>query len=381
MDNPFFNDISSDDSDYEIEIEKPKKKTGKKIVVGKNTNMSLKIVDSDEEVNGIFPVAPLQMSTQTLNEPWIEKYRPISVDDLVLDPITLNKIRKIISDKVMPNIIITGVPGIGKTTTILCIAKNLLGKYFDQNVLELNASDERGVKTVQECIEYFCKKKMDSDDIKHKIVLLDEADNMTNKAQQSISNLMEKYHTTTRFAYTCNNSFDIIEAIQSRCIIFRYTRLQDQQVVDKLEKICKLEKVTYTKDGLNAIALTAQGDLRQAINNLQLTFNGYKIVKPENVYKLCDKPHPITIQNILVACSKKDLRTALQYLNSLRHAGYSSSDISISILNTIKNIDDNIISKDLKIKYMKELSYTCLVISKGINTPLQLTGAIVALCK
>ena len=110
----------------------------------------------------------------------------------------------------MPNIIITGIPGIGKTTTILCIAKNLIRKYFEEGVLELNASDVRGVKTVQETIEYFCKKKLQIDEnfANHKIVLLDEADNMTKKAQQSINNLMEQYQDTTRFAFTCNNSSD-----------------------------------------------------------------------------------------------------------------------------------------------------------------------------
>lgn len=121
----------------------------------------------------------------TFNKPWIEKYRPKEVEDLVLEDGTLNKIKKIINDKDMPNIIITGSPGIGKTTTILCIAKKLLGRHFKEGVLELNASDDRGVKTVNESIEYFCKKKLDISDkySRHKIILLDEADNMTKKAQ------------------------------------------------------------------------------------------------------------------------------------------------------------------------------------------------------
>ena len=374
-----------------------KKRGPKKRIIKRSINTSLKLNDSDIETNSdddmIFCFNEIKIDnkkkkvninkTSTLNTPWIEKYRPYSVNDLVLDVGTLNKIKKIIDDKNMPNIIITGIPGIGKTTTILCIAKNLLGKYFNQGVLELNASDERGVKTVQESIEYFCKKKMEinGDYAKHKIVLLDEADNMTKKAQQSINNLMEQYHTTTRFAFTCNNSSDIIEAIQSRCIIFRYCRLSNEQVTERLKKICLIEKIPYTNDGLNAIVTTAQGDLRQAINNLQLTFNGYTNINPINVYKLCDKPHPLIIQNIMIACSKKDLKTALKYLNELRNGGYSSSDISISMINTIKFMDDKLIDNSLKIKYMEEISKACLIISRGINTPLQLTGCISALCK
>lgn len=391
-------EIDEDESKQEVIY---KKRGPKRKMIRKNTNVTFKLdysdiefdSDDDDIMNDIVNdksehiISPEKKIIQsdkrsTLNTPWIEKYRPIKVEDLVLDNSTQNKIKKIVQDKIMPNIIITGVPGIGKTTTILCIAKNLLGKYFKEGVLELNASDERGVKTVQESIEYFCKKKLDIDNefSKHKIILLDEADNMTTKAQQAINNLMEQYHETTRFAFTCNNSSEIIEAIQSRCIIFRYCRLNHDQITNRLKIICQLEKVQYTEEGLNAIVTTAQGDLRQAINNLQLTYNGYIEIIPENVYRLCDKPHPLIIQSIFIACSKKDIVTALKYLTDLGNKGYSSSDISLSMLNTLKNISVNIINEKTKIMYMEEISKTCLIISKGINTPLQLTGCIAALC-
>ena len=159
--------------------------------------------------------------------PWIEKYRPKTLDDLIVDEITLTKLRSIIERSDMPNIIITGMPGIGKTTTILCLAHSLLGKYYKDAVLELNASDDRGIKTVQNTINSFCKKKMQiaKNVRKHKIILLDEADNMTEKAQKLIGNLMEKYGETTRFAFTCNTSNDINETIQTKCIILRYKRI------------------------------------------------------------------------------------------------------------------------------------------------------------
>ncbi|QKF93859.1 replication factor C small subunit [Fadolivirus algeromassiliense] len=366
----------------------PKKRTIKRIPI---TSFTLENSDTESDTEDKHEIFQSQKQTiyytetnrNTLNTPWIEKYRPVNVNDLVLEQNTLNKIKKYINDKNMPNIIITGSPGIGKTTTILCIAKNLLGKYFDQMVLELNASDDRGIKTVQESIEYFCKKKINIEDgyAQHKIILLDEADHLTKKAQQSINNLMEQYHETTRFAFTCNNSPEIIEAIQSRCTIFRYSRLTNEQMNIRLKKICEIEKVKYSEDGLNAIVTTAQGDLRQAINILQITHNGYIDVIPENVYKLCDKPHPLIITNIIISCSKKDIKTALRYLDDLRNKGYSSSDISLSMVSTIKNIDKDIINEAIKIKYMNEISKSCLVISKGMNTPLQLTGCIASLCR
>ena len=215
---------------------------------------------------------------------------------------------------------------------------------------------------------------------KHKIVLLDEADNMTKKAQQLVNNLMETYHDTTRFAFTCNNSSDIIEAIQSRCIIFRYKRLGKEHMMERLKIICELEKAEYTMKGLEAIIITSQGDMRKAINHLQLTNNGYGKIIPDNVYKLCDKPHPMVIKDIFVSCYNNNLKDALRYLEILRDGGYSSSDISSSMVNTLKSSNIKEIDEVTKIKYMSEIGRASLIIRKGVDTPLQLTGCIAKLC-
>ncbi len=321
------------------------------------------------------------------NIPWTEKYRPTNVDDLVIDKNTYNKIKQIIKEKDMPNIIITGVPGTGKTTTILCIALQILGKYVKEAVLELNASDDRGIKTVQESIVNFCKKKlnMDDDDVskyaRHKIILLDEADNMTSKAQQLINTLMTRYHDTTRFAYTCNNSSDIIEAIQSRCIIFRYRRLSSEQVIGRLKYICEQEgNVIYTKKALEAIVTISNGDMRQAINCLATTHNGYGKVSVSNVYKLYDKPPPIVIENIFISCKNKDLKTAISSITQLLEKGYSGADITMSMLNTLKMAKLDELDEKTKIKFSKEISDTCLAINRGVRTNLQITGCIAKLC-
>ncbi|ARF10038.1 replication factor C small subunit [Indivirus ILV1] len=381
---------TNSESDKSLSNNKNKKRGPKKKQIQMKHKISLQLNDSDIESSPEYNyfdsidnnINQKDDNKQSMNKPWIEKYRPIDIDELVLDNGTLSKIKKIIEDKNMPNIIITGSPGIGKTTTILCIAKKLLGKYYRQGVLELNASDDRGVKTVQESIEYFCKKKLETSDkyAKHKIVLLDEADNMTKKAQQSINNLMQEYNNT-RFAFTCNNSSQIIEAIQSRCIIFRYCRLSNDQLKLRLEHICKMENIPYSEEGLNIIITTSQGDLRQAINNLQLTFNGYINITPDNVYKLCDKPHPLVIQNIFEACHKKDFKVALNHLNSLYKKGYSSSDIAFTMMYTLKTINNKIIDEKTKISFLEEIGKTSLIISQGMNTPLQLSGTIAFLCK
>jgi replication factor C subunit 2/4 len=317
--------------------------------------------------------------------PWIEKYRPKTINELIVDEGTYSKVKKIIQEKNMPNIIITGIPGTGKTSTILCIARSLLGRYIRQGVLELNASDDRGIKASDTIIN-FCKKKFQINKEErtyadHKIVMLDEADNMTNKAQQMINNLMEKYNSTTRFAFTCNNSTKIIEAIQSRCIIFRYKRLSISQVKNRVVDICKIENVHYDSSGIDALVTTADGDMRQALNNLQLTYSGFGKINVDNVYKICEKPHPLIIKKIFISCDTKNLKEALQNLFLLSQKGYSCSDISMGMLNVLKNSKFDEIDLETRIKFYEETGKTAFRISKGLNSMIQLTGFLASLCK
>ena len=160
--------------------------------------------------------------------------------------------------------------GVGKTTTILCLARHLLGPAFKEAVLELNASNERGIDVVRNRIKMFAQQKVTLPRGRHKIVILDEADAMTEAAQQALRRTMEIYSNTTRFALAANSSEKIIEPIQSRCAMLRYSRLTNPQVLAKLLDVCDKENVSYTEDGLEAIVFTAQGDMRQALNNLQV---------------------------------------------------------------------------------------------------------------
>ncbi len=318
--------------------------------------------------------------------PWIEKYRPKKLDDIILDEHTMNKIKQIQKAKNMRNLIITGVPGIGKTTTIQCIAKELLGKHYENGTIELNASDDRGIKAIQDTIINFCKKKLDlnKDDeqeyASHKIIILDEADNMTIKAQHLINTLMGDYDKTTRFAFTCNNSSDIIEAIQSRCIIFRYSRLSNKQVVDRLEQICKIEKVIYTRIALNNIAIISQGDMRNAVNILQLVNTAYGEISVANIESICDKPRPQIIKEFFKECQNKNYKEALQLIHQLKRSGFGGSDIMLSMTNVLKSHDLTEIDDATKIKFLEKISRTSYIISKGIDTDLQLSSCVASMC-
>ena len=158
----------------------------------------------------------------------------------------------------MPNIIIAGPPGVGKTTTIMCLARQLLGPSFKEGVMELNASNDRGIETVRNKIKMFAQQKVTLPQGRHKIIVLDEADSMTESAQQALRRTMELYSSTTRFALACNSSEKIIEPIQSWCAMLRYSKLTDAQVLAKVLAVCEAEGVDHSEDGLEAVVFTAQ---------------------------------------------------------------------------------------------------------------------------
>lgn len=248
----------------------------------------------------------------TLELPWVEKYRPKKLEDIVGNEETVERLKLIVQDGNMPNMILSGLPGIGKTTSIHCLAYELLGEeYYHQATMELNASDDRGIDVVRNKIKQFAQTKILLPPGRQKIIILDEADSMTPGAQQALRRTMEIYSNTTRFAFACNQSLKIIEPLQSRCAILRYNRLSDEEVLARLLEIIKMEDVQYNTEGLQALVFTAEGDMRQAINNLQSTVAGFEFVNDVNVFKIVDQPHPLVIQLILLSCLRIKILTRL----------------------------------------------------------------------
>ncbi|KAI9766813.1 MAG: replication factor C subunit 4 [Geoglossum simile] len=311
--------------------------------------------------------------------PWVEKYRPVYLDDVVGNTETIERLKIIAKDGNMPHVIISGMPGIGKTTSILCLARQLLGDAYKEAVLELNASDERGIDVVRNRIKGFAQKKVTLPPGRQKLVILDEADSMTSGAQQALRRTMEIYSSTTRFAFACNQSNKIIEPLQSRCAILRYARLTNAQVVKRLMQICEVEKVEHSEDGIEALVFSAEGDMRQAINNLQSTFAGFGFVSGDNVFKVVDSPHPIKVQEMIKACQEGKVDAALEILKELWDLGYSSHDIISTMFRVTKTM--NSLSEHAKLEFIKEIGFSHMRILEGVQTLLQLSGCVARLCR
>jgi replication factor C subunit 2/4 len=269
----------------------------------------------------------MSTGTGSLELPWIEKYRPLVLKDIVGNEETVERMKIISQRGNMPNLLISGAPGIGKTTSILCLARELLGEKYQDATLELNASDDRGIDVVRQSIKMFAQKKVSLPAGRHKIVILDEADSMTIGAQQALRRTMELYAETTRFALACNFSSKIIEPIQSRCTILRFIPPSQEQILRRVLEICALEDISYTPDGLEALLFSSQSDMRQIINNLQSTVTGFGIVNAENIYKMVDMPQPARMKRVLEACANGALDPAIEIFQSLYQEGYAPLDM------------------------------------------------------
>ncbi len=308
-----------------------------------------------------------------VNMPWVEKYRPKKLDDIVGNIGAIQQFKIIAKNGNIPHMILSGSPGTGKTTSIICLARILLKSEYQNAFLELNASDERGIDIIRSKITTFCKKKITLPENRHKIIFLDEVDSMTSAAQQALRRIIELHTSTTRFVMACNTSTRIIEAIQSRCSIIRFSRIDDESMKKRLIDICKMENVSYTDEGLACLILTSNGDMRRAINNLQSVYITYENIIPDTVEKIIDKPNHLIIQKLLKLCFDKKFDEAHQIITKLITDGYSSLDIIQLIFLMVK--DDNLDS-EIKLKILSEIGNTQLCLVQGGDSYLQLMALI-----
>jgi replication factor C small subunit len=215
---------------------------------------------------------------------WVEKYRPRRLDDVVNQEEVKERLKPLLEKKAeLPHLLFAGPPGSGKTTTALVISRELLGELVGDYTLQLNASDERGIDAVRERIKTFASYSDRREGVPFRLVILDEADEMTRDAQTALRRIMEETSRHTRFILICNYSSNLIEPIQSRCAIFRFKKIGDDEVASRLKKIARSEDVKVGDKVLQAISAAVDGDMRQGINLLQAAAAGGAEVTIEKV--------------------------------------------------------------------------------------------------
>lgn len=307
-----------------------------------------------------------------MQEPWVEKYRPKTLDEVVGNPQVVSRLQAVVHGGSLPHLLLSGPPGCGKTTAILCLARELLGEeWFPRAVLELNASDDRGIDVIRSKVKTFAQQKMSLPSGKQKIVILDEADSMTEGAQQALRRTMEIYAMNTRFALACNTPSKIIEPIQSRCAVVRMRRLEDSEIAERLEQVLKWENVEWETSGLEAIVFTADGDMRNALNNAQATVCGFGKLSQENVFKVCDQPHPNLVKEILESALEQNITKSNEMLCSLWNKGYSALDIVQTFFRVGRSYE---MDEHLRLEVMKIIGRTHVKVMEGCASLIQLTA-------
>ncbi|MCQ4336595.1 MAG: replication factor C small subunit [Sulfolobales archaeon] len=257
---------------------------------------------------------------------WVEKYRPRSLDDIVDQKEIVERLKKFVAERNMPHLLFAGPPGTGKTTAALALVHDLYGDNYRQYFLELNASDERGIDVIRNKVKEFAR-TVPPGDVPFKVVLLDEADNMTADAQQALRRTMELYTQTTRFILACNYLSKIIEPIQSRTALIRFYPLKKEDVVNRLAYIAKNEGVEYDEKALETIYDITQGDMRKSINILQAA-SAYGKVTVEAVYKVLGLAQPKEVREMMnLALSGKFNEARAKLRELLVNYGLSGEDV------------------------------------------------------
>lgn len=310
-----------------------------------------------------------------MNGPWVEKYRPKSLDEIVGQDHIIQRLKRYVKEGSMPNMMFSGPAGVGKTTTALALAREILGEYWRENFLELNASDARGIDTVRTNIKDFCRLKAVG--APFRIIFLDEVDNMTKDAQNALRREMEMYTRTSSFILSCNYSSKIIEPIQSRCAIFRFAPIKAHSIVGRLEEIAKAEDLDVKREVIETIVYFAEGDLRRAINILQASSSDGKITQ-ENVYEVLSKASPQDVRKMINKALDGDFLGARDLLREVMVTqGTSGEDMVTQIYQEVSRMaTEGGISKDAYIYLIECIGEYDYRIREGANPRIQLEALL-----
>ncbi len=310
----------------------------------------------------------------SMQDIWIEKYRPKTLDDIVGQDNIIERLKAYVKTKNVPHLIFAGPAGIGKTTSALALAREVFGEEFwKQNFHELNASDERGIGIIRGKIKDFAR-TAPIGETQIKIIFLDEADSLTPDAQAALRRTIEKYTRICRFILSVNYSSKIIEPIQSRCAVFRFKPIKAEDIKKYMRKIATKEKLEITSDGLETLIFISRGDLRKAINILQVGASIGKKITAEILYETSATARPEDVKALInTALGGNFMAARNQLYDLLIKYGLSGEDI---VKQMHRSIFDLTIPDENKVQLMEKTGEIEFRIVEGSNAHIQLESLL-----
>ena len=311
------------------------------------------------------------------NVMWVEKYRPQKISELVNQKETIGSIISMLKNQSeLPHLLFSGSAGVGKTSAALCLSREILGEHWKDYTLELNASDERGINMVRERVKKFSRFAGLDTEIPFKMIILDEADEMTNDAQTALRRIIEDTAKICRFILIANNLSKIIEPIQSRCVVFKFTKISDKEIISQLKSISKEEKIKADEKGLCAICDYTDGDLRHAINILQAAASSGNVTE-STVKSIVGLTKTKDVQDVLkLALGGKISDARDKMIELIKVYGMSESDFLKYINRAVFTSKVN--NLDGILETIAKYDYRILV---GANPEIQLSALLAELAK
>ena len=313
----------------------------------------------------ITPQIPKKPKVSKENLPFIEKYRPDTLKDIVSHEEILNTLNRFVDQKNIPHLLFHGPAGTGKTSCIFALARQIYGGNNKYNVLELNASDERGIEVVREKIKEFCSSQMIVNK-GIKLVILDEADMMTTVAQMALRRVIEKFTKNVRFCLICNQVNKIIMPIQSRCMRFRFAPLKPEQCIERIKYICGKEEIEIDDQTMRVMIKIGKGDMRKILNILESTWMSKKVVNVNSVYELTGLPNPSQMDFMINYMFTNSYEDAYKTINKYRlDNGFAINDILLELLDRVSTSE--IVTCELLILLTKRFSELDHLVNLGSN--------------
>ena len=293
-----------------------------------------------------------------MSDLWVEKHRPRTVVEIRGQAAVVQRLTTYAGNKSFPHLLFSGPPGTGKTTAAMALTKDIFGEHFRENLLEMNASDERGLESIRSKVKQFAR-TAPYGKAAFKIIFLDEADALTADAQGALRRIMEQFAETCRFILSCNYSSKIIEPIQSRCAVFRFRPLSSHEVSEQISKVSKEENLDITDDAVEALTHISQGDLRKAITGLQVAAALQPKITRDLIYETSATAPPEELHRYIASCKDDGFHVARRRLRELLDTyGLAGTDFVNQLHRELYNID--FLSETSKLElteWMAEIDY------------------------